>query len=87
MSVGGRFAPRRFSFGLEVLAAQSRGENPGSRAALREGGAFLEGLRLGCFGGARLLLPPVGESRDGGPRCDAAADGGGARELLVLGRG
>lgn len=84
MSVGGRFAPRRFSFGLEVLAAQSSGENPGSRAALRDGGTFLEGLRLGCVGGAR---PPVGESRDGGPRCEAAADGGGARELLVLGRG
>ena len=84
MSVGGRFAPRRFSFGLEVLAAQSSGENPGSRAALRDGGAFLEGLRLGCVGGAR---PPVGESRDGGPRCEAAADGGGARELLALGRG
>lgn len=87
MRVGGRFEPRRFSFGLEVLAAQSSGENPGSRAALRDGGAFLEGLRLGCVGGARLLLPPVGESRDGGPRCDAAADSGGARELFALGRG
>lgn len=41
-------------------------------------------MREGCAGGARLL--PLDGCCGPGPRCEAAADGGGRRELL-LGRG
>lgn len=74
MSCAGRFSPRRLAFGFEVSAAQSSGEKPGSRTAR------LEELLEGRAGGARLL---VGGARRWGPRCEAAAEGGGTRELLL----
>lgn len=82
MKCGGTFSPRRLCFGLQVSAAQSRGEKPGSRTALLDEevveGECLGGFRDGCAGGARLLP----DERRCGPRCDAAAEGGGA--LLPL---
>lgn len=67
MSCAGRFSPRRLAFGFDVSAAQSSGEKPGSRTA-----------RLG-----ELLEGRVGGASRWGPRCEAAAEGGGARELLL----
>lgn len=81
MRCAGRFSPRRLAFGFEVRAAQSRGEKPGSRTARLEVLLVEEGsLREAWTGGARLL---VGGARRWGPRCEDAAEGGGARELLL----
>jgi len=78
MRCAGRFSPRRLAFGFEVSAAQSSGEKPGSRTAR------LEELLEGRAGGARLGgARPLPDGRRWGPRCEAAAEGGGARELLL----
>lgn len=67
--------------GLAASAAQSRGENPGSRTTLRDAEDFLT-----CTGARVLLLswlPPL----VGGARRPAAAEGGGRRALPAFGRG
>lgn len=74
---GGRPLPRRLFFGFAASAAQSRGENPGSRITLRDDDFFKDT----CVGARVLLLrrlPLLGGPR---PRWEAAADGGGPREL------
>lgn len=81
IKLGGRFAPRSLWFGFEVSAAQSRGENPGSRTARCE--AFLAGLRVTGVGD-REFMPEAGRLPCG-TRRDDAADGGGLRVLLALG--
>ena len=68
-------APRRLTLGLDVNAAQSNGECPGSRTTLREE------FRAA---GARVLL--VGLLL-GGTRKDDALDGGGRREGPEFGLG
>lgn len=82
ISVGGRFAPRNLLFGLDVKAAQSNGEYPGSRTARFE---ELDGLVT--FVGASVLLE---RPLLGGARREAAAEGGGRNELelvVLFGRG
>lgn len=66
-----------------MSAAQSRGENPGSRTARFE--AFLIGLKVTGVGDREFMLE-VGRLPCG-TRRDEAADGGGLRVLLALGRG
>jgi hypothetical protein len=61
-------------FGFAVRAAQSKGENPGSRITFFEFFFSVTGVGANVLVLRRLLL-------FGGPRCEAAADGGGPREL------
>lgn len=73
--------PRRLLFGFEVRAAQSKGENPGSRITFFELDFFsVTGVGARVLLLRRLLL-------FGGPRCEAAAEGGGPSELPELRRG